>query len=132
AGKRGGLMPRILFRLARWQLRVDSGAPTDDEFQTMLRLASPLLMAEDVRAPVLLIHGAEDTLALPDESERMAARLAATGDTTKLIVVPGGKRLFNFRDAKQASVAWGATIDWFDRHLRPTERRPEQARSEGG
>jgi pimeloyl-ACP methyl ester carboxylesterase len=52
AGKRSGLPSRALFALARWQLRVESGASNDDDFQTMLRLASPLLMAEYVRAPV--------------------------------------------------------------------------------
>ena len=123
AGKRTGLMSWILFRLARWQLRVDSGAPTEDEFQTMLRLASPVYMAEYVRAPVLLVHGAEDTLALPEESERMAERLRASGDTVEVLIVPGGKRLFNFRDPEQARVAWDATLAWLDRYLRGTPER---------
>ncbi len=123
AGKRTGLMSRFLFRLARWQLRVDSGAKSEDDFQTMLRLASPVYMAEFVRAPVLLVHGGEDTLALPEESERMAERLAASGDTAKVMIVPGGKRLFNFRDPEQAKVAWDATLAWFDRRLRGTPER---------
>jgi dienelactone hydrolase len=122
AGARSGLSPRVLFDLARWQLRVDSGAPSDDEFQRMLRLASPLYMAEFVRAPVLLIHGAQDTLAPPEESERMAERLKAYGDTTKLLVVPGGKRLFNFHQPQQATLAWDATLAWLDQYLRPTLR----------
>jgi dipeptidyl aminopeptidase/acylaminoacyl peptidase len=118
AGRRSHLLPRILFRLARWQLRVDSGAPSDDEFQKMLRLASPLYMAEFVRAPVLLVHGAEDTLAPPEESERMAERLRSYGDTTKLLVLPGGRRFFNLRQPEQATVAWDATLAWLDRYLR--------------
>ena len=119
AGERSDPMPRMLFALARWQLRVDSGAPNDDEFQKMLRLASPLYMAEYVRAPVLLVHGTQDTLAPPDESERMADRLTACGDTTKLLLVPGGERLFNFRQPQQAAVAWQATLEWFARYLGP-------------
>jgi len=119
AGKRSGLFPRILFRLARWQLRVDSGAPNDEEFQKMLRLASPFYMAEFVRAPVLLIHGAEDTLALPEESERMAESLSSHDDTTKVLVVPGCKRLFNFLQRPQATVAWDAAVAWLERYLRP-------------
>src|SRR5262249_1005315 len=82
AGERPDLFPRILFDLARWQLRLDAGASSDDDFQRMLRLASPLYMAEYVRAPVLLVHGAQDTLAPPEESVRMAERLQAFGDTT--------------------------------------------------
>ena len=122
AGERSDLLPRILFDLARWQMRADSGAPSEDEFQRMLRLASPLYMAEFVRAPVLLVHGAQDTLAPPEESERMAERLKAYGDTTKLLVVPGGKRLFNFHQPQQATLAWDATLAWLDRYLRPTSR----------
>src|SRR5262249_33216488 len=86
----------------------------------MLRLASPLYMAEYVRAPVLLVHGAQDTLAPPEESVRMADRLTASGDTTKLLVVPGGTRLFNFRQPRQATIAWNATVDWLNQYLRPT------------
>src|SRR5579862_603063 len=119
-GKRGGLSPRILFALARWQLRADSGAANDEDFQRMMRLASPLYMAEYLRAPVLLVHGEQDTLAFPTESERMSEHLKASGTTTNLLIVPGGERLFNFRQPQQAAVAWDATVEWFDRYLRPT------------
>lgn len=118
AGERSGLSPRVLFALARWQLRVDSRAPNDDELQRMLRLASPYYMAEYIRAPTLLIHGAEDTLAPPGESERMAEHLKSFGVTTKLLIVPGAGRLFNFYQPQQATVAWDATLEWLARYLR--------------
>jgi dienelactone hydrolase len=118
AGQRTGLSPRILFALARWQLRVDSAAPNEAEFQKMLRLASPMETAEYIRAPVLLVHGAQDTLAPPDESERFSEKLVAAGDTTRLLIVPGGTRLFNFRQPQQATEAWTATLEWLDRYLR--------------
>ncbi len=119
AGEHHGLSPKILFELARWQLRVDAAAPNDDEFQKMLRLASPIYMAEYIKAPVLMIHGAEDTLAPPAESERMAERLKASGNsTTEVLLVPGGTRLFNFHQTEQATVAWDATLRWLARYLR--------------
>jgi dienelactone hydrolase len=118
AGAPRDLFPRLLFDLACWQLRVDSGAPNDEEFQKSLRLASPYFMAEYIRAPVLLIHGAEDTLAPPEESERMAERLTASGNTNQVLLVPGGTRLFNFRQAPQATAAWDATLQWLARYLR--------------
>jgi dipeptidyl aminopeptidase/acylaminoacyl peptidase len=122
AGKRSGLSSRAIFALGRWQMRVESGASSESDFQTMLRLASPLYMAEFVRAPVLFVHGAQDTLLPPEESERMAERLKASGDTTELLVVPGGERLFNFRQPQQATHAWQATLAWLDRYLHPTPR----------
>jgi len=119
AGDHRDLSARFLFELASWQLRVDAGAPNDEEFQKSLRLASPYYMAEYLRAPVLMIHGAQDTLAPPDESERMAERLKASGNTTvEVLLVPGGTRLFNFRQPQQAGVAWDATLQWLDRYLR--------------
>jgi dienelactone hydrolase len=120
AGKRSGLSSRALFALARWQLRVESRAPNEDEFQTMLRLASPLSMAEYVRAPVLFVHGAQDTLLPAEESERMAASLKASGHTSEVLLLPAAGRLFNFRQPQEATKAWEATLAWFDRYLRPT------------
>lgn len=128
AGERADLMPRLLFGLARWQLRVDADAPDEKEFGKMLQLASPMHMAEYIRAPVLLIHGAEDTLAYPEESERMAESLKASGAPTKLILVDGGTRLFNFHQPQQAKVAWDASVEWLDRYLHPGAR-PGSSRS---
>jgi dienelactone hydrolase len=117
AGKRSDIGTRVIFALARWQLRDESGASSDEDFQTMLRLASPLSMAEYVRAPVLFVHGAQDTLLPPEESERMAEQLKASGGTTEVLLVPGGDRLFNFRQPRQATDAWQATLAWLHRYL---------------
>jgi dipeptidyl aminopeptidase/acylaminoacyl peptidase len=122
AGKRSGISSRALFAVARWQLRVESGASNESDFQTMLRLASPLYMADLIRAPVLFVHGASDTLLPLEESERMAERLKASGDTTEVLVVPDGGRLFNFRQRQEATHAWQATLAWLDRYLQPTPR----------
>jgi dienelactone hydrolase len=118
AGKHGGIRPRILFALARWQLRDDASAPNDEEFQKMLRTASPLYMAEYIRAPVLMLHGVEDTFAPTDESERMAEKLKESGTTVKVVLVPGGTRLFNFFQRELATDAWRQTLEWLDRYLR--------------
>jgi hypothetical protein len=50
----------------------------------------------------------------------MAERLKASGATTEVLVVPGGERLFNFRQPQQATQAWQATLAWLDRYLHPT------------
>jgi len=126
AGKRSGLSARTLFALARWQLRVESRASNDDEFQSKLNLASPLSMAEYLHAPVLFVHGAEETLIPPEESERMAARMKASGHTAEVLLVPDGGRFFNFRQPQQATQAWQATLKWLDRYLRQTRQSPTQ------
>jgi dipeptidyl aminopeptidase/acylaminoacyl peptidase len=120
AGERSGLFSRIVFALGRWQMRDESGAENEDDFQAMLRLASPLPLAEFIRAPVLFVHGEDDTLLPVEESLRMAERLKASGATAEVLVVPDAGRLFNFRQPQQATEAWDATLAWLDRHLRPT------------
>jgi dienelactone hydrolase len=122
AGTRSGLADRTLFALARWQLRVESRASNDDDFQSKLNLASPLSMAEYVHAPVLFVHGAQEALIPPEESERMAARMKASGHTAEVLLAPDGGRFFNFRQPQEATKAWQATLAWFDRYLRPTQQ----------
>ena len=122
AGKRSGLSDRILFALARWQLRDESRASNDDEFQSKLNLASPLSLAEYIHAPVLFVHGAQEALIPPEESERMAARMKASGRTAEVLLLPAGGRFFNFRQPQEATKAWEATLAWFDRYLRPAQQ----------
>jgi dipeptidyl aminopeptidase/acylaminoacyl peptidase len=119
AGKRSGFSDRVLFALARWQLHVESRASNDDDFQSKLNLASPLTLAEYIHAPVLFVHGAREALIPPEESERMAASMKASGHTAEVLLVPGAGRFFNFRQPDQATKAWQATLAWFDRYLRP-------------
>jgi dienelactone hydrolase len=119
AGKRSGLFDRILFALAKWQLRVESLAANDEDLQTMMHLASPLNASEAISAPVLFVVGEKDALLPVEESERMAKRLKAAGVTSEVLVVPDGKRFFNFRQPEQATQAWQATVAWLDRYLHP-------------
>jgi len=95
---------------------------TRADLQSALRLASPVYMAEFIRAPVLFVHGADDTLLPVEESERMAQKIKAAGGTAEVMVIPDGGRLFNFYQPEQAGRAWQATVDWFDRYLRPATR----------
>jgi dienelactone hydrolase len=119
AGERSGIVSRGMFALAKWQMRVESRAKDDEELQTMLQLASPLFVSEAIRAPVLFVHGADDTMLPLEESQRMAERMKAAGGTAEVLVVPDAGRLFNFHQTEQASEAWKATVAWFDRYLRP-------------
>ena len=49
----------------------------------------------------------------------MAERLEALGKPVRLLVIPGGVHIFNFREAGEAGVAWSATLQWFDQYLLP-------------
>jgi dipeptidyl aminopeptidase/acylaminoacyl peptidase len=111
---------RVAFRVIEWYFRRESGAATDAEFEEMLRLASPMTYVESLRAPVLLIHGADDTSASVEESRRLERALKARGREVELIVVPGAGHVFNFRQPEEARRTWDATLNWLRKHLSPT------------
>lgn len=110
---------RFGFVFVRWYFRRESGAISEAQFEEYLVGASPYYVADRIRAPVLLVHGADDTTAPVDESIRMAVRLAALGEPVDLLVVPDAVHIFNFRQQEQAGIAWEATLEWLDEKLRP-------------
>jgi dipeptidyl aminopeptidase/acylaminoacyl peptidase len=73
---------------------------TDRDF---LRAASPINRVEQITAPLLIIHGANDPRVPLSEAEQMHAALAARGVTTDLLVYPdeghGLAKLANRLDA---------------------------------
>jgi dipeptidyl aminopeptidase/acylaminoacyl peptidase len=109
---------RWVFRLIRRHFYEESGARSYEELDTMLEHASPLLQADRIHAPVLLVHGDHDRSANVEESRRLEARLRELGRPVELLVVPDAGHVFNFRDRDQAELAWRATIEWLDRHLK--------------
>lgn len=110
---------RVAFRVIQWYFRRESGATTDAEFEEMLRQASAMTYVDSLRAPVLLIHGADDTSASVEESQRLERALRERGREVELIVVPGVGHVFNFKDPETARHTWDATLDWLRKHLAP-------------
>ena len=111
------LLQRLIFRFIREYFRRDAEGCPEVPFQTMLDRASALYQAERIQVPVLLIHGDQDGAAPVDESQRLAARLAALGRDVELVVIAGGHHVFNFKHPAQAQAAWQVTLQWLARHL---------------
>lgn len=112
----------LVYRIIRWHFRKESGAHNEQQFQTMLAQASPLPQADTIRAPVLLIHGEQDTSAAPEESERMAQRLRQLGREVQLVLVGGAGHVFNFKDPLTARATWMITLEWLETHVKhPTQ-----------
>ena len=111
---------RVAFRVIEWYFRRESGAASDAEFEEMLRLASPMTYVESLRAPILLVHGADDTSASVEESRRLERALRDRRREVELIVVPGAGHVFNFKQPEEGRRTWDATLDWLRVHLSPT------------
>jgi dipeptidyl aminopeptidase/acylaminoacyl peptidase len=89
----------------------------------MLRRASAMTYVESIRAPVLLIHGADDTSAPVEESRRLERALRERGRDVDLIVIPGAGHAFNFRQPEDARRSWDATLDWLRKYLADPQTR---------
>ena len=89
------------------------GHPVDDE--ELLRDLSPLHQMDRLRAPLLLVHGAEDTNVPVAESRQVAAALAARGAPHRLLVFAGEGHEFLGTSPRVQFVR--AVLDWVDLHL---------------
>lgn len=67
--------------------RGSMGDPKADE--ALLVRASPARRAAEIQAPVLLMHGTEDTIVDPKQSRLMAKALKAAGKTCELVELKG-------------------------------------------
>jgi dipeptidyl aminopeptidase/acylaminoacyl peptidase len=59
--------------------------------QTLLAAESPVLHADQIKVPVLLVHGAEDSTVMLEHSEAMDRALERAGVKHELVVIPGGE-----------------------------------------
>jgi len=90
------------------------GDPDDPEDRARLVEHSPLHHAHRVRAPVLLLHGENDTRVNPEESERMYRRLKELGKPVRLLLHPGVGHEVD-RGGLADTVA--LVVGWFTDHL---------------
>lgn len=109
---------RLAFTVVRWQFRTEGQGLDDDDLRGLLKQSSALHRAQDIRTPVLFIHGDRDSVAPLRDSESLHALLNERCDCSKLMVVRNGEHSFNFKDPAKAANSWYATLDWLARHLK--------------
>ncbi len=78
---------------------------------------SPFFHANQIRAPILLIHGQEDNNSgtFPMQSERMYQAIVGNGGTARLVMLPHESHGYVARESVNHVLA--ETIDWLNRHL---------------
>ena len=79
-----------------WHSRI--GSPYDDSEQ--LRATSPARHADQVKCPVLLMHGEGDTTVRIDQSETMYDALRSAGKDVQFIRFPGEDHYLTFADTR--------------------------------
>ena len=83
---------------------------------------SPLLSVTSDDAPTLLIHGDKDELVPISHSERFLDAMKKANASCELLIMPGAAHGFPGAQGQQAETA---LLDWFDRHLKPSETEKE-------
>lgn len=81
---------------------------TPDTVSEAYRLGSPINHVRQHLPPTLLIHGENDQLVFAEETDRLAARLAAVNAPHRVLKLPGADHLFAF--------SWGG---WGSQLTRP-------------
>ncbi|WP_086824959.1 S9 family peptidase [Allokutzneria sp. NRRL B-24872] len=102
-----------------WRRRAKDwlGDPDDPADFARLKEASPYVHAHRVRAPLLLVHGINDTRVSIEESDRMAARMVELDLPVKLVRIDGEGHVVADRETKQSEEQ--LVVDWFAQHLAP-------------
>jgi dipeptidyl aminopeptidase/acylaminoacyl peptidase len=106
--------------LAYWKDHI--GAATDPK----VARRSPARAADSVRAPVLLLHGTEDTVVPAAQSQAMAKALAEAGKAHRLVMLPGEDHWLSTGAMRTRVLE--AIEGFLAEHLAPGERaRDDQA-----
>jgi dipeptidyl aminopeptidase/acylaminoacyl peptidase len=79
---------------------------------------SPLLYADHIKAPLLLIHGLRDdnNATLPIQSESLYQAIRATGGSSKLVLLPEEGHVYRARESVLDVAA--EMLDWFDAYVK--------------
>ena len=78
---------------------------------------SPLFQADKIAAPLLLIHGTDDTNVVPTESEQMFTALRMLGREVELVRIKGENHGINSKPSVE-QLRDAMMLDWFDKYLK--------------
>jgi dipeptidyl aminopeptidase/acylaminoacyl peptidase len=99
-----------------WRHRVRGWIGDPDDDATALRAGSPLGYADRITAPLLVVHGANDTRVSPAASDAVVARLRELGRKVEYVRIEGEGHGFAGRET--FARVRRLTIDWLLTHLK--------------
>jgi len=88
------------------------------EAQDVYLRMSPFLVADKIKAPILMIHGEADdnTGTFPIQSERMYQAIRGNGGTVRLVMLPAEAHGYQARETIETVLY--EMISWFDKYVR--------------
>jgi dipeptidyl aminopeptidase/acylaminoacyl peptidase len=90
---------------------------------------SPLLHADKIDEPLLIVHGEIDANpgTVPLQSEKLFEAVRGTGGTTRLLMLPHESHGYIARESVEHVLA--ETITWFDDHVKNAGKRPAKPKA---
>jgi dipeptidyl aminopeptidase/acylaminoacyl peptidase len=98
-----------------WKRMMKQWVGDPDEDADLLRERSPITYVDNVRAPLLVIQGANDPRVVKPESDQMVERLRELGRTVEYMVFEDEGH--GFTKTANMMKAWKATAEWLEKHL---------------
>ena len=98
-----------------------------DEDADMLRERSPITYVDDIRAPLLVIQGANDPRVVKPESDQIVEKLRENGQTVEYMVFEDEGH--GFTKTANWHKALGASARWLETYLIPRPPRRRRPRS---
>jgi dipeptidyl aminopeptidase/acylaminoacyl peptidase len=98
-----------------WRRFMDKWVGNPDTDADFLMERSPITYVENVRAPLLVLQGANDPRVVKGESDQMVERLRELGREVEYVVFEDEGHGFTKRENQQR--AYRITVDWFEQHL---------------
>jgi len=98
-----------------WRRLMKGWVGDPEEDAEMLRERSPITYVENVRAPLLVIQGANDPRVVKPESDQMVERLRELGRTIEYMVFDDEGH--GFTKTANSLKALKATAEWLEKHL---------------
>jgi len=95
------------------------GDPSRPEDRARLEARSPLFKADQVRNPILIIHGARDQRVKLSESEQMVEALHKAGKEVRYVVLPDEGHLWSYGNTRNALRHYAEVETFLDRCLAP-------------
>jgi dipeptidyl aminopeptidase/acylaminoacyl peptidase len=88
------------------------------EAEETYRKMSPFTFANQIKDPILFIHGTDDNNSgtFPIQSERMYAAVKGHGGTARLVMLPNESHGYAARESVGHTLA--EMTEWLDRHLK--------------
>jgi dipeptidyl aminopeptidase/acylaminoacyl peptidase len=98
-----------------WKRMMKQWVGDPDEDAEMLRERSPITYVDNVRAPLLVIQGANDPRVVKPESDQMVERLRELGRTVEYMVFDDEGH--GFTKTANSLKALKASAEWLEKHL---------------